>query len=52
MHDIEQFLLKRELGRLLMDLQKCSHPRYKEMIRNDIYFLRKIIANKDSPFNE
>ncbi|MBM7693727.1 hypothetical protein JOC77_003171 [Peribacillus deserti] len=44
MEDQEQFLLKRELGRLLMDLSKCSRPRYKKHIRQDIDFLRMVIA--------
>jgi hypothetical protein len=50
MHDQDQFLLKRELGRLLMDFNKCSNPIYKEQIREDIVFLRSVIANEITPF--
>ncbi len=44
MEDQEQFLLKRELGRLLMDLNRCTNPRYKKQIRKEIDFLRMVIA--------
>lgn len=45
MNNREQFLLKRELGRLLMDYNKYSNPFRKKKIQEEIRFLRKIIAN-------
>ncbi|WP_156319853.1 hypothetical protein [Bacillus sp. FJAT-18017] len=49
MEEQEQFLIKRELGRLLMDLNKCADPICKDQIRKDIAFLRNVIAETITP---
>jgi hypothetical protein len=48
MNKREQFLLKRELGRLLMDYNKCSNPFCRVKILEEIKLLRKVIARNSS----
>jgi hypothetical protein len=39
----EQFLLKREISRLLNDYQNCTEPLYKELVRKDVLFLSSVL---------
>lgn len=48
----EKFLLKRELGRLLMDYNKCSNPFRKKKILKEIKLLRQVIANNSNHFDK
>lgn len=45
MQEKEQFLLEREIIRLLNDFNRCSDPVYKELIKEDVLLLSTVIAH-------
>lgn len=47
MKEKELFLVKREISRLQMDLNRCSNPILKELIRQDLRFLCSVVAGFD-----
>ncbi|MFL8937276.1 hypothetical protein ACKA06_10795 [Rossellomorea oryzaecorticis] len=43
----EQFLIKREIRRLIQDLNNCYDSEYKELIREDITLLSTVLDESE-----